>query len=178
MGKLLVGIFSLVVLVAGLNAHAIFPQDTKNQNLLTLANVRDPYPGIGSIVNWTKNMLRVTYDFSVLGGTATTVGLLDDQGNAAFLPKGAIVTNVVMNVLTQPLPSTSSVNLTMLTAGDLMATKPQSSITGFVAGVPVGTAATWVGPVTAQSGTQPSAVISGSTLTAGKMEWFIEYVIQ
>ena len=165
------------VLLVGASAYAIFPADPKSQKLLLIANATDPLPGIGDVINHTKNMMRVIYDFSVLGGTATSVSILDDQGNAAILPKGAIVTNVVMNTLTQPLPSTSSVNLTLLTSADLMATKPQPSV-GFLAGVPVGTAGSWVGPVTATAGTQILAVLTGSTLTAGKIEWFIEYVIQ
>ncbi len=43
--------------------------------------------------------------------------------------------------------------------------------------VPVGTAATWVGPVTAVGGTQPWVNLTGSNLTAGKFNVFIEYVI-
>lgn len=174
---------TVLVLALGLfagSAHAIFPQDSTNQNLLTRANNAAPLEGIGTVINKTKNMARYTYDFSVLSAVAGSVFLVDDQGNAASLPKGAIVTNVVMNVLTQPLPSTSSVSLGLLTATDLMAQKAQGSITGFVAGAPVGTAATWVGPVVQQSGwlAAPVATITGSTLTAGKMEFFIEYVIQ
>jgi hypothetical protein len=177
MKKIFTSLFVLATMCLGMNAFAIFPQDTKNQALYTLAQNRDPLPGIGYIINQTKNMMRVTYDATVLALTGS-VTLNDDQGNQAYLPKGAIVTNVVANVLTAPLPSTSSIALQLLTAGDLMATKAQASLTGFVAGVPVGTAATWVGPVTAQIGSQPTAVLSGSTLTAGKIEWFIEYVIQ
>lgn len=180
MKKLFIGIFALTLgLFAADSVYAIFPQDAFSQAALKSFNARDPYPGMASIVNQTKNMMRLTYDFSVLGGAVTSIGLVDDQGNTAYLPKGAIVTNVVANVLTQPLPSTSSVNVTLLSSGDLMAEKAQSSLgLGFVAGVPVGTAATWKGPVTSQAGTNPIAVITGSTLTAGKIEWFLEYVIQ
>ena len=175
--KLFVFTATLLALVfGGMSAHAIFPQDPKNQALYAIMNARDPYPGLGYLLNQTKNMMRVTYDATVLAGTGT-VSLVDDQGNTAILPKGAIVTNVVANVLTAPVPTTSSIQLNLLTAGDLMANKP-GTITGFVAGVPVGTAATWVGPVTAQAGTTPQAILTASTLSAGKIEWFLEYVIQ
>lgn len=180
MGKFVVFCSILFAALLGGSAYAIFPQDTAMQTLLTRANRVDPLPGIGDIINRTKNMMRVTYDASSMALTGS-VSLLDDQGQVAYLPKGAIVTNVVANVLTQPLPSTSSVNLTMLTGADLMANKAQSAMgLGFVAGVPVGTAATWVGPVTSNMGTNPLMVImaTGSNLTAGKIQWFIEYVIQ
>lgn len=180
MNKMLSCLGLVTALVLGANAFAIFPQDLKNQALLTRANNYDPLPGIGNIANWTKNMLRVTYDFSVLGGAATTIGLLDDQGNAAILPKGAIVTSAVVNVLTSVSATTSSVEVSLLTGGDLVAnTTPTAINTGsFVAGVPVGTAATWRGPVTATMGTQPTITIAASALTAGKFEVFLEYVIQ
>ena len=175
------GILSIIALATMLscgNAFAIFAADSKSQALLSRANAADPLPGIGSVINATKNMMRVTYDQAVLAATGS-LALVDDQGNPALLPKGAIVTNVVMNVITQPLPSTSSIALQLLVAADLMAEKAQSSMgIGFVAGVPVGTAATWKGPVTAAAGSAPTAVLSGSNLTAGKIEWFIEYVIQ
>lgn len=173
---------SVLVLSLGLfagSAHAIFPQDSTNQALLARANKSAPLEGIGDVINRTKSMLRYTYDFSVLA-TSGSVYLVDDQGNQVSLPKGAIVTNVVMNVLTQPLPSTTSVSLGLLTSTDLMAQKAQSAVTGFVAGAPVGTAATWVGPVVQQSGwlANPVITLTGSTLTAGKIEFFLEYVIQ
>ncbi len=177
MNKILLVFAFLLTLAFGIEAFAIFPQDTLNQALLTRANRVDPLPGIGTIINRTKNMMRVTYNASSQALTGT-VNLVDDQGNPAYLPTGAIVTNVVANVITQPLPSTSSVSLTLLSAGDLMAEKAQSSMTGFVAGVPVGTAATWKGPVTSSLGTIPYMTITGSDLTAGNIQWFIEYVIK
>lgn len=176
--KYVLGFVLMLGAAIGVKSFAIFPQDTKNQTLLSIANARDPLPGIGTIINQTKNMMRVTYDFSVLGGAATTIALVDDQGNTAALPKGAFVTNVVANVLTQPLPSTSSVSLYVLADQDLMATKAQSALTGSLAGVPIGTAATWKGPITATLGSPVNALITGSALTAGKIQWFIEYVIQ
>ncbi len=177
MKNFIIGLAVLVSAAIGVKAYAIFPADSFSQKLLTRANNSSPLEGVGDIINHTKNMMRLTYDFAVLGGTATSIGLLDDQGNAAILPKGAIVTNVVMNTLTQPLPATSSINLTLLAGADLMVAKIPPAV-GFAAGVPVGTSATWVGPVTAAGGTQPLMVLSGSNFTAGKIEWFVEYVIQ
>ena len=168
-------------LILGMNAFAIFPQDTKNQVLYGIANAADPLPGIGSIINATKNMMRVTYDFAVLTGSnsGNSFNLVDDHGNLAYLPKGAIVTNVVANVITA-MVGTSSVALQVLTTADLMASKAPTTqlASGFVAGVPVGTAGTWVGPITATAGTQVVFTANTSGLTAGKVEWFIEYVIQ
>lgn len=162
-------------------AHAEFPVDTKNQALLGLMNNRDPYPGSGTILHKTKNAVKCVYDFAVLGGAIATIPLVDDQGNPCTLPLNAIVTNVTAYVITAVTSAGSSTtSLGSNIAGsvtDLMAAtaKATLSIGAFVAGAPIGTAATWVGPVTAQAGSVVQVANAVAALTAGKVEYLIEY---
>lgn len=159
----------------------MFPNDSTGNALLASVNTRAPDEGLGTVVHKTKNLLCAVYDFAVNGGLVSTINLVDDQGNPAILPKGALVTNVVARVITAATSGGSAtVSLGLLTAIDLMAATAVASLTlgANVAGVPVGTAATWVGPVTATGGTQVTAGIAVAALTAGKIKYFIEYVIQ
>lgn len=169
----------------------MFPKDAISQKLLAAMNAKDPYagpqtnnwqPSVGTVVDRTKCFMRAVYDFTVLGGVASTIPLNDDQGNAAVLPQGAIVTNVVAHVITQPTSAGSATvalgsNISAATT-DLMAATAKASLTvGFVAGVPVGTAATWVGPVTGQTGSQIQVTIGTAALTAGKIYYCVEFLI-
>ncbi len=161
----------------------MFPKDTKSQQLLAAYNANDPDPRIGTFLNKTKNSLCAVYDFSVEGGAIATLPLLDDMGNPAILPQGAIVTNVVCNVITA-LASAGSATLALgsgnsgATTDLLGATAKASLASGLVAGVPVGTAATSVGPLNASAaGCQVQATIAVATLTAGKIYFNIDYWI-
>lgn len=161
----------------------MFPKDAKMQALLARGNNFDPLPGVGSVLDKTKCLLRAIYDFTVSGGAISTILLLDDQGNPAVLPLGAIVTNVVAHAIVAVTSAgAATVSLGSGIAGsvvDLQAATAKASLSlgAFVAGVPVGTAATWVGPVTAQAGSQVQVAIAAAALTAGKVAYFIEYVI-
>lgn len=161
----------------------MFQNDAVAQKLLKVANQDDPLPGIGTVVHKTKNCLKAIYDFTVQGGAVSTIPLLDDQGNPAILPQNAYVTNVVAVASVAPLSSGSAtVSLGSNLSGsvvDLQAAtaKATLALNAAVAGVPVGTAATWVGPITGQSGLQVQVAIAVAALTAGKINYFIEYVI-
>lgn len=149
------------------------------QYLLDNYNNVDPHPQLGTFVDRTKNAMVVVYDFDAQGGATGTLKLLDDQGNPAIFPQGAIITNVVANVITDLTSGgLATVSLGLLTTTDLLAATNFDDLTGFVAGVPVGTAASWVGPVTAtEPGSQITATIGVAALTAGKVYFNIEYVI-
>lgn len=180
MKNILSFLFLAVMLIGGF-AHAEFPIDTKNQALLGLMNNRDPYPGSGTILHKTKNAVKCIYDFAVLGGAVATIPLVDDQGNPCTLPQNAIVTNVTAYVITAVTSAGSSTtalgsNISSATTDLMSATaKASLSIGAFVAGTPVGTAATWVGPVTAQAGSVVQVTNAVAALTAGKIEYLIEY---
>lgn len=159
----------------------MFPKDLKQQTKLGLLNARDPVPGIGTVLDKTKCCMVAVYDFAVDGGAIGTLSLLDDQGNPAILPAGAIVTNVVANVITAPtsagLATVSLGTFASSSVTNLLGATAIASLTGFVAGVPVGTAATWVGPVPAGEGLQLRAAIAAFALTAGKIYFVVEYVV-
>lgn len=156
----------------------MFASDAYAQALLAAANSHTPLEGLGSVIHKTKNCVRAVWDFAVQGGAVGTLNLLDDQGNPCILPKGAYVTNVVLDVVTPCTTSASGTgSLGLLTATDLLAATAAASITGLLAGVPVGTAATWKGPVTAVGGTQVTMGIATGALTAGKFSALIEYVV-
>jgi hypothetical protein len=176
---LLVSAFTLL----GSFAHAEFPVDTKSQALLGLANNRDPLPGIGLIIHRTKNAIKCTYNFAVSGGAISTIPLNDDQGNPCTLPLNAIVTNVVAYSSTAVTSAGSAtISLGSNISGsttDLMSATGKATLSqgAFTAGNPVGTAATWVGPVTTQAGSQVQVAIAAAAVTAGVVEFFIEYHI-
>lgn len=159
----------------------MFPKIEKYQRLIANYDATDPHPEIGTILNRTKNAMVAVYDFAVEGGAIGTLKLLDDQGNKAILPPGAIITNVVANVIT----GVTSLGAATLAFGsgvggataDLLAATAKAALgVGFVDGIPAGTAATWVGPVTVGLGSQLTVTVAAAALTAGKIYFNIEYV--
>lgn len=168
-------------------AFGSFGPDAASQALLQRANKTSPLEGIGTVISQSKNLVHAVYDFAVLGGVAGTAGinLVDEQGNAIALPKGAYVTNATYNIITAPVSAgDTSVSFFLLAAGDLLAASDLKTASGrtwigpVTAGVPVGTAATWLGPTTSVNGSSVALVLVGSNLTAGKINLFLEYVIQ
>lgn len=152
-------------------------RDVKSQAFLATANSRAPLEGMGTLINQTKNVVRAVWDFAVQGGAVGTVNLLDEQGNAVLLPAGAFITNVVLDVVTPATTGASGTgSLGFLSTVDLLAATAAASITGVLAGIPVGTAATWKGPGTAAL-TPITFTIATGALTAGKFNAFIEYVV-
>ena len=134
--------------------------------------------GMGDAIHRTKCMLKCNYSFVVQGGATGSVAMVDDLGNSATLPKGAYVTNVVVSVKTSLASSSSGAfALSVLTTADLMAAKTTLPAASLYAGVPVGTAATWVGPITAAAGSVIDGVISVGALTGIVIQAFVEFNI-
>ena len=138
--------------------------------------------GLGTEVNRTVNRLKCVWNFAVLGGAIGSIPLLDDQGNAAILPLGAIVTSCLVYVVTAPVGASGTIALKLLAAADLMAATAITSLTAGVVwqGKPVtggaGAAFTVVGPVTAKLGTQPSLTIATTAMTAGLLDIYLDYI--
>lgn len=157
--------------------------DLPGQTLRTALNTHAPHEGAGDALNKTKNCLKAIWDFATLGGAASSINLLDEFGNAAVLPKGAYVTNVVAIVKTTATSGGSAtLSLDALATADLMAATAVASLVStagseLIAGKPVGTKASWVGPITAVAGTNVTATIAVAAMTAGKIIFSIEYVI-
>lgn len=158
----------------------MFPNDIPGAALRVRANTAGPLEGLGEAVHKTPCLLKAVYDFSVLGGAVGDISLVDDVGNPAVLPVGAIVTRVWANVLTSVLSgSSATVALKALVAADLMAATAKASLVSsapFVEGKPIDTAATFVGPCTVP--TTVKATVAVGALTAGKIQYYISYVIQ
>lgn len=133
---------------------------------------------LASDMHKTQNVLKAIYDFSSLGGALGDISLVDDLGNSAVLPAGAIVMKVLAYVVTGVTSAgAATVALKAATAADLMAATAKATLVAaaLVDGVPVNTAATAVGPLAAD--TQVKVTVGTAALTAGKIQYFIEYVI-
>lgn len=136
---------------------------------------KTPFEGLDFALNQTKGCLLVVYDFAVQGGATGAIPLLDTDGNAAILPAGAIVTNCTFDVitaLTTAASGTMAVNVEA--AGDMKAALAAASWTGKLAGIPIGTAATWVKTTVPR---QVTATIATGAITAGKWYGVIEFVL-
>lgn len=142
--------------------------------LLSEANKAAPLEGIGTELNRCKNVVKCVYDFAVSGGVQGDIGLLDDEGNPAVVPANAIITRVLVDVLTQPTSAgAATVAIKAVGAGDLLGATAKASLTvGLHDGIPVNTAATSV-KATVQE--QIKATIGTADLTAGKINVFVEY---
>ena len=160
------------------------------QGLLNRANVFDDLPYLGYEIHQHKNMLAVTYDFSVLGGAVATINLNDDQGNVAYLPVGTIVTRAWLSVVTAVTSLGSATQAWGLTSTtDLLGATAKASLgTGFVDGVPAynsqvsaflqltsSNVQVKVGNFV-YSGKPVTTTIGTAALTAGKWYGYIEFV--
>lgn len=158
----------------------MFTNDAKGTALKLECNVGAPTEGLGDVIHRSPCMMKAIYDFGVSGGVQGDIALLDDGGNAAILPLGAVVTEVLAYVVTAVTSAGSAtVALKLLAGGDMMAATAKASLTigAFIDGVPVGTAATTKGPVVSATGTQLKATVGTADLTAGKIQFFVRYVI-
>ena len=139
------------------------------------------------------HILRAQWDHAVSGSTTGSINLLDLDGKAAKLPINAIVTDCLIDVKTAiTLNSTFAVNAPYfaLKTGvdgvqDLKANVPASALSGVVACIPVGTAATAIRittestPVLTITSASHSAWSSTtpSVATAGKINVLIQYIL-
>lgn len=127
------------------------------------------------IAKQLKQAMIATYDFSVLGGAIAALNLKNPAGTDAYLPKGAVITSCIIDVITAPTSGGSAtIALSIQSAGDLKAATAIASYTGLVAGVPVGSAATSI-KLTADA--IVVATVATAALTAGKINVLIEYYV-
>jgi hypothetical protein len=166
----------------------------QQQNLVQRANTAAPLDGasvqsgtsygLGTEINRLSNRLKCVWNFAVLGGAtgASGINLLDDQGNAAILPLGAVVVGCLAYVVTAPVGATGTIALKTLATADLMAATAITSLTIGVTwqGKPVtgGAGAAWttVGPVTAKLGSPVTMVIATAAMTAGLINFYIDWI--
>ncbi len=123
------------------------------------------------------NVVKATYDFSVLGGAVGTLVLLGDDGLPVIIPDNAIIKQAYFEILTAftSTGNNGTIALQSNAAGDLLATVDADTlITGMNDGIPVNTAATMI-KLTADR--QLKMVIATNAILTGKMDLFVEYVL-
>lgn len=146
------------------------------QLLLNKMNSTAQLVRLGSLIQHQKGCTRARYDFATSGGAVGTIALLDGEGLPVKLPNKAIITNAIIDVITQPTSaSTPTIAITVQSANDILtATAIASLTTGVKQGTPANTVGTAI-KMTAENSV--SAVIAGTTLTAGKFMVLIDYVV-
>lgn len=139
----------------------------------TAAKVR-----LGDVIDCQKGVAKALYDFSVLGGAASTINLRDpdDSTKTVTLPDNAVITTAYIDVLTAMASAggAGTIALTANSAGDLKAAVDADTLSGIVACIPVGSAATAI-KLTAER--TLSVTIGTEALTAGKFMLVVEYFV-
>lgn len=133
---------------------------------------------LGTLVTSKKLwVLKAQYNKATMAGTGT-VTLLGPDGKLTYLPKGGIVTDCLIDVITAPTTATGGANIALgtgQTTTDLKASTGTASYTGLVACVPIGSAATAI-KLTADR--TPIMTLSGSApLNAGKFNVLLQYIM-
>lgn len=129
-----------------------------------------------SLFKHTTKYVKCSYNFATQGGAVGAISLLDEDGRACTLPNKAIIRDALLDVVTAP---TSGGSATIAfgsgqATNDLKAATAIASLTGLVAGVPVGTAATAIKLTADRS---PTLTVAVAALTAGKINVLIQYQI-
>lgn len=168
-------------LIIALFSSVAFANITADQeHILNTSSSAAQKVQLGTLVNKTRNLLVAKYSYAVQGGTTVSdINLLTNLGNRrsyAKLPDNAIITDVWLDVLTQPVSSgNATVAVTANSAGDLLASTAKAALpVGFKQGIPMGSTTTFV-KLTAER--TVTATIGTAPLTAGKVNVYIEYVI-
>jgi hypothetical protein len=131
---------------------------------------------LGDLVHKTKNLVKVTYDYAVSGGAVGAVALYDADGKTVTLPDNAIIVGGFIDILTAMVSTGGSgtIALTAESAGDLKAAVDADTLSGIVAIIPVGTAATHIKLTAART---LVGAVATQALTAGKFDLYVEYVL-
>ena len=126
------------------------------------------------LVSHQVRILKAKYDFAVQGGAQVTGNLVGENGKPVIVPKGAVIVNCLIDVLTTGAAGgTGTMSLTAQGAGDLKGTTAAASYTGRVACVPVGTAATAIKMTADRTLTY---TIATANWTQGKFWVYIYYI--
>jgi len=134
---------------------------------------------LGEALQEQMGLLVGKYSFAVQGGAVGSINLLKDLGSAnsyLTLPSGAIIKQVWIDIITAMASSggTGTIALTANSSGDLKAAVDADTLSGIVAGIPVGTAAAMV-KLTAERTIKLE--VATEALTAGKIDVYIEWAM-
>lgn len=121
--------------------------------------------------------VKAQWDFAKSGGASGDLTLKDPEGNPVKLPTGAIITNCLLDVVTQPTSSTGSGSIAFSSSavGDLKASQVVASWPiGRQACIPTGSTGTMI----KLASEAPLKIRVGSErLTAGKINVWVQYVL-
>lgn len=134
---------------------------------------------LGEELNKKVGVVVARYDFAKQGGAVGSITLRDDLASVSSsvkLPVGAIIKQVTIDILTAMTSTggTGTIALTAQTSGDLLAAVDADTLSGRVAGIPVGTAATMI-KLTAER--TLLVEIATNPLLSGKFNVIVEYYI-
>lgn len=185
MNKYLLGLGLLLSLVLGGSANAVvvqsnfygLPQPAAIEHIFNHSATNPSTGGLGTQLTQKKlNVMKAVYDVTKSGGTSgTTITLKDAAGGDAVLPKGAIIWDGVVDTITSFVGTGATVSLGVGSANDLKTATAIASYTGRIAIVPVGDAAHAIKIGTVNSAV--TATIATNTLTSGKINVFLFYVL-
>jgi len=160
-------------------------QNRKLQNLINIGKMADDAIGADELVdNAVGNAavaathpkyLQFMYDFSAVGGAASSITLTDAAGAAQTIPDNAVITNVSIEGVTDNTSggsATIALGYTSQTTAFLAATAFDNAMWN-VNAVTTGTPTVALGKTTAA--VSVLATIATAALTAGKWYVWIEY---
>lgn len=128
---------------------------------------------LGTVLDRKLNLLRAQYDFSVDGGSQ----ILVTPSSTVVLPDNAIITQSWVEVITAFLPATTASVISVRTeaALDVLASTAASTLSAgtIIAGASTGTAANFK-KMSAERTLKVD--IASASITAGKMDIYIQYV--
>lgn len=129
---------------------------------------------LGTQLHRGLNCVKARYDFATHGGAVSTINLDDEDGNNIVLPSGAIILDGRIDIITAMASSggTGTIALNSESAGDLKAAVDADTLSGIVATIPVGTAASSI-KLTADR--TLTVAIATAALTAGKFDLYVIY---
>ncbi len=178
MKKISLGLLTALVVLSASVAHAL-PLLTNVENNLNYSANAGPANLLGTqIVSNKVQLLKCRYDVSVqTGAPGVYVNLLGPDNKACLLPANAIIIEGMIDILTAPTSSGASAEIQISSGGSSGNLKTHAVITGYrnrLDLIPVGTAAT---ALKLASATSPTMVVTGGTLTTGKFNVFIQYLL-
>lgn len=131
---------------------------------------------LGNVLDRQVGSAIGKYNFAVSGGAVGTISLLDDDGKALKLPAGAIITNVMIDVITSPTSGGSpTIAIGAAATNDLLTATAIGSLTaGRYQGIPDW--ATVADQIKLSAEQTLDMTIATAALTAGRFNVHVQYV--
>lgn len=148
------------------------------EKALNLGDVMSPKNQLGTqIVSNKIQLLKCQWSYARQGGAVSTISLQSVDGAACKLPSKAIVVKTWIDEVTNITAASITTELALSTgqvAGDLKAAVSVGAYSGVMDSLAGNSAASAIKMTAIRT---PSLAISGSAVTAGKINVFISYII-